>query len=172
MLPDALQSKSGWWIISKLPFKSILSSMFIFVVIFDYSVQFSSVQSLSRVQLFATPWIAAHHASLSITISRSLLKLTPIESVMPSIHLILCCPLLLLPPISPSIRVFSNESTLRMRWPKYWSFSFSISPSSEQPGLISFRMDWLDLPAVQGTLKSLLQHIFRYSLFWKQFGLS
>ena len=120
--------------------------------------QFSSVQSLSRVRLFATPWIAAHQAFLSITNSRSLLKLTPIELVMPSSHLILCHPLLLLPPIPPSIRVFSSESTLRMRWPKYWNFSFSISPSNEHPGLISFRMDWLDLPAVQGTLKSLLLH--------------
>ena len=101
----------------------------------------SSVQSLSRVQLFATPWIAAHQASLSITNSRSSLRLTSIESVMPSSHIILCCPLLLLPPIPPSIRVFSNESTLRMRWPKYWSFSFSIIPSKEIPGLISFRMD-------------------------------
>ena len=119
---------------------------------------YSSVQSLSRVRLFATPWSAAHPASLSITSSRSLLKLLPIESVMPSSHLILCCPLLLLPPIPPSIRVLSNESTLRMKWPKYWSFSFSISPSNEHPGLISFRMDWLDLLAVQGTLKSLLQH--------------
>ena len=122
------------------------------------SVQFSSVQSLSRVRLFATLWIAAPQASLSITNSRSLLRLTPIESVMPSSHLILCRPLLLLPPTPPSIRVFSNESTLRMRWPKYWSFSFSISPSNEHPGLISFKMDWLDLLAVQGTLKSLLQH--------------
>ena len=121
-------------------------------------IQFSSVQSLSRVQLFATPWIAARQASLSITNSGSLLKLMSIESEMPSNHLILCHPLLLLPPIPPSIRVFSNESTLLMRWPKYWSFSFSISPSSEHPGLISFRMDWLDLLAVQGTLKSLLQH--------------
>ena len=119
---------------------------------------FSSVQSLSRVQLFVTPWIAARQASLSITNSRSLLKLMSIESVMPSSHLILCRPLLLLPPIPPSIRVFSNESTLRMRWPKYWSFSFNISPSNEHPGLISFRMHWLDLLAVQGTLKSLLQH--------------
>ena len=118
----------------------------------------SSVQSLSRVLLFATPWIAARQASLSITNSRSLLKLMPIESVMSSSHLIFCCPPLLLPPIPPSIRVFSNESTLRMGWPKYWSFSFSISPSSEHPGLISFRMAWLDLPAVQGILKSLLQH--------------
>ena len=118
----------------------------------------SSVQSLSRVRLFVTPWIAAHQASLSITISRSSLKLTSIESVMPSSHLILCHPLLLLPPIPPSIRVFSNESTLHTKWPKYWTFSFSISPSNEHPGLISFRMDWLDLVAVQGTLKNLLQH--------------
>ena len=134
-------------------------------------VQFSSVQSLSRVQLFATPWTAAPQASLSITNSRSLLKLMSIKSVMPSSHLILCHPLLLLPPIPPTIRVFSNESTLLMRWPKYWSFSFSISPSNEHPGLISFRMDWLDLLAVQETLKSLLQHhsskasIFRHSAF-------
>ena len=121
-------------------------------------VQFSSVQSLSHVQLFATLWIAAHQASLSITSSRSPPKPMSIESVMPSRHLILCCPLLLLPPIPPSIRVFSNESALRIRCPKYWSFSFSISPSDEHLGLISFRMDWLDLLAVQGTLKSLLQH--------------
>ena len=119
---------------------------------------FSSVQSLSRVQLFVTPWIAACLASLSITNSRSSLRLSSIESVMPSSHLILCRPLLLLPPIPPSIKVFSNESTLRMRWPKYWSFSFSIIPSKEIPGLISFRMDWLALLAVPGTLKSLLQH--------------
>ena len=118
----------------------------------------SSVQSLSRVWLFATPWTTARQASLSITNSRSLLKLMPIELVMLSSCLILCRPLLLLPPIPPSIRVFSNESTLHMRWPKYWSFSFSISPSNEHPGPISFRMDWLDLLAVQGTLKSLLQH--------------
>ena len=122
------------------------------------SVQFSSVQSLSRVRLFVTPWITAPQASLSITSSWSSLRLTSIESVMPSSHLIFCRPLLLLPPIPPSIRVFSNELTLRMRWPKYWSFSFSIIPSKEIPGLISFRMDWLDLLAVQGTLKSLLQH--------------
>ena len=121
-------------------------------------LQFSLVQSLSHVQFFATPWTAAHQASLSITNSRSLLKLLSIESVMPSSHLILDRPLLLLLPIPPSIRVFSSESTLRMRWPKHWSFSFSISPSKEHPGLISFRMDWLDLFAVQGTLKSLLQH--------------
>ena len=118
------------------------------------SVQFSSVQSLSCVWLFATPWITACQASLSITNSRSSLRLTSIESMMPSSHLILCRPLLLLPPIPPSIRVFSNEWTLCMRWPKYWSLSFSIIPSKEHPGLISFRMDWLDLLAVQGTLKS------------------
>ena len=118
--------------------------------------QFSSVQSLSRVWLFETPWIAAHQASLSIINSRS--SLTSFESVMPSSHLIFCRPLLLLPPIPLSIRVFFNESTLCMRWPKYWSFSFSIIPSKEIPGLIAFRMDWLDLLAVQGTLKSLLQH--------------
>ena len=115
-------------------------------------------QSLSRVRLFATPWITARQASLSITNYWSSLRLMSVESVMPSSHLILCDPLLLLPPIPPSIRVFSNESTLRMRWPKYWSFSFSIIPSKEIPGLIAFRMDWLDLLAVQGTLRSLLQH--------------
>ena len=130
-------------------------------------LQSSPVQSLSRVRLFATPWITAHEASLSITNSWSLLKLMSIELVMPSSHLILCHPLLLLPSIFPSIRVFSNESTLRIRWPKYWSFSFSISPSSEHPGLISFRIDWLDLLAVQGTLKSLLQHhSSKASIFW------
>ena len=117
-----------------------------------------SVQSLSRVRLFATPWTAAHQVSLSITDSWSLLKLMSIKSVMPSNHLILRHPLFLLPSIFPSIRVFSNESVLRIRWPKYWSFSFNISPSNEHSGLISFRMDWLDLFAVQGTLKSLLQH--------------
>ena len=122
------------------------------------SVQFSSVQSLSPVRLFATPWISAHQASLSITNSWSSPRLTSIESVMPCSHLILSRPLLLLPPIPPSIKVFSNESTLCIRWPKYWSFSFSIIPSKEIPGLISFRMDWLDLLAVQGTFKSLLQH--------------
>ena len=120
------------------------------------NVQFSSVQSLSHVWLFATPWITARQAS--ITNSWSSLKHMSIESMMASSHLILCHPFLLLPPIPPSIRVFSNESTLHMRWPTYWSFSFSISPSNEHPGLISFRMDWLDLLAVQGTLKSLLQH--------------
>ena len=115
-----------------------------------------SVQSLSRVQLFATTWATARQASLSITNSRSSPKPMSIESVMPSNHLILCCPLLLLPSIFPSIRVFSNESALRIRWPKHWSFSFKISPTNEHPGLISFGMDWLDLLAVQGTLKSLL----------------
>ena len=120
--------------------------------------QFSSVQSLSRVRLFATPWNAAHQASLSITNSRSPPKPMSIELVVLSNHLILCRPLLLLPSIFPSIRVFSNESALRIRWAKYCIFSFNISPSNEQPGLISFRMDWLDLLAAQGTLKSLLQH--------------
>ena len=121
-------------------------------------VLFSSVQLLSRLRLFATPWTAARQASLSITSSGSLLKLMSIESVMPSNHLILCRPLLLLPSIFPSIRVFSNESVLHIRWPKYWSFSFSISPSNEYSGLISFRIDWFDLLVVQGTLESLLQH--------------
>ena len=134
---------------------------------------FSSVQLLSHVRLFATTWIAAGQASLSITNSWSLLKLMSIESVMPSNHLICCCSLLLLPSIFPSIRVFSNESALRIRWPKYWSFSFNISPSNEHPGLTSFRVDWLDLLAVQGTLKSLLQHhsskasILRRSAFFR-----
>ena len=133
---------------------------------------FHSVQSVSCVRLFATPRITARQASLSITNSRSSLRLTSIGSVMPSSHLILSRPLLLLPPIPPSIKVFSNELTLRMRWPKYWSFSFSIIPSKEIPGLISFRMDWLDLLAVHGTLKSLLQHhsskasILRLSAFF------
>ena len=121
---------------------------------FELSVQFSSIQSLSGSDS-VTPWITARQASLS---TRNSLRLMCIESVMPSNHLILCRPLPLLPPIPPSIRVFSNESTLRMRWPKYWSFSLSISPSNEQPGLISFMMDWLDLLSVQGTFKSLLQH--------------
>ena len=132
-------------------FHTVCSSFFL-------NFQSSSVQLLSRVWLFATPWIAVRQASLSITNSRSSLKLMSIELVMPSSHLILCRPLLLLPPIPPSIRVFANESTLRRRWSKYWSFSFSTIPSKEHPGLISFRMDWLDLLAVQGTLKSLLQH--------------
>ena len=128
---------------------------------------FSSVQSLSHVQLFANPWTAAHQASLSITNSRSPSKPMSIKSVMPSYHLILCHPLLLVPSIFPSIKIFSNESALCMRWPKYWSFSFNISPSNEHPGLIFFRMDWLNLLAVQGTLKSLLQHhSSKASIFW------
>ena len=130
--------------------------------------EFSSIQLLSHVRLFVTPWTAARQTSLSITNSSSSLRLTSIESVMPSSHLILCRPLLLLPPIPPSIRVFSNESALLMRWPKYWSFRFSIIPSKEMPGLISFRMDWLDLLAVQGTLKSLLQHhSSNASILWR-----
>ena len=132
-----------------------------------YSIIFSSVQSLSHVQLFATPWIAARQASLSITNSQSSLRLTSIESVMPSSYLILCRLLLLLPPIPPSIRLFRNEATLHMRWPKYWSFSFSIIPSKEIPGLTSFRMDWLDLLAVQGTLKSLQHHSSKASIIWR-----
>ena len=130
------------------------------------SVQFSSVQSLSHVQLFVTPWTAAHQASRSITNSQSLIKLMSITSVMPSNHLILCHPLLL-PSICPSISVFSNESVLRIRWPKYWSFSFSIGPSNEHSGLISFRIDWFNLLAVQGTLKNLLQHhSSKASILW------
>ena len=137
---------------------------FWYIIIHQGSV--SSVQLLSRVRLFVTPWIAALQASLSITNSWSLPKLMSIESVIPSSHLILCHPLLLLPPVPPRIRVFSNESTLRMRWRK-WSFSFSISPSNEHPGLISFRMDWLDLLSVQGTLKNLLQHgSSKASILW------
>ena len=144
--------------------KTVLEGMFTAI---PCSVQFSSVQLLSHVRLFGTPLIATRQASLSITNSRSSLRLTSIESVMPSSHLMLCCPLLLLPPIPPSIRVFSNESTLRMRWPKYWSFSFSIITSKEIPGLISFRKDWLDLLVVQGTLKSLLQrHSSKASILW------
>ena len=155
--------------------KIIFLFFFLIIVIFQHYLllplsisQFSSVQSLSRVWLFATPWITALQASLSITNSRSSLRLMSIESVMPSSHLILCHPLLLLPPIPPSIRVFSNESILRMRCPKYWSFSFSIIPSKEIPGLIFFRMDWLDLLAVQRTLKSLLQHhSSKASVLWR-----
>ena len=133
---------------------------------------FTSVQSLSHVWLFVNPWTAARQASLSITNSRSPLKLMSIESVMPSNRFILCCPILLLPSIFPSIKFFSNESVLHIRWPKYWSFSFSINPSNEYSGLIFFRIDWLDLLAVQGTLKSLLQHhssnssILRCSVFF------
>ena len=133
----------------------------------NLSLQFSSVQSLSPVWLFATPWTAAPQAYLSITNFWSLLKLMSVESVMPSNHLILCFPLLLPPSTFPSIKVFSNESVLHVRWPKDWSFSFSISPSNEYSGLIPFRMDWLDLLAVQGTLKSLLQyHSSKASILW------
>ena len=131
------------------------------------SVQFSSVQLLSHVRLFVTPWIAAHQASMAITNSWSLLKLTSIESVMPSNHLIFCRPLLLLPSVFPNIRVFSSQSVLHIKWPNYWCFSFSISPCNEYSGLVSFRMDWLDLLAVQGTLKSLLQHhSSKASILW------
>ena len=161
----ALATYSSVLPISTLSINVIILHIFFYNVSFftwhfflkDAFILISSVQSLSRVRLFATPWVTAHQASLSITNSQSLPKFMSIESVMPSNHLILCCPLLLLPPIPPSIRVFS-KSTLCMRWPKYWSFSFSISPFNEHPGLISFSMDWLDLLAVQGTLKSLLQH--------------
>ena len=137
------------------------------------TIQFSSVQSLSRVWLFGTPWIAARQTSLSITNYQSSLKLMFIESVMPSNHLILCHPLLLLPPIPPSIRVFSNESTLHMRWPKYWSFSFSIILSKEIPGLISFRMDWLDLLAVQGGLSRVFSNttVQKHQFFGTQLSL-
>ena len=138
----------------------------------DVTTLISSVQFLSRVQLFMTPWTAAHQASLSITNSWSLLKLMSIESVMPSNRLILCCPILLTPLIFPSIRVFSSESALHIRWPKYWSFSFNAGPSSEHPGLISFRMDWLDLLAVQGTLRSLLNTtIQKHQFFGAQLSL-
>ena len=149
-------------------FKSL---QYYFYPVLIHFVQFSSVQLLSRVWLFATPWTLAHQTSLSIINSGTPSKPMSIESVIPSNHLILCHPLLL-PSIFPSIRILSNESILRIRWPKYWSFSFSISPSNEHPGLISFRMYWLDLPAVQGTLKSLLQHhsskasIFQHSAFF------
>ena len=136
-LPSSAQLCSSFMGLFSLP--QFICGFLTFIAFFQYSVQFSSVQSLSRVRLFVTPWIAARQASLSITNSRSSLKLMCIESVMPSSHLILCRPLLLLPPMPPSIRVFSNESTLRMRWPKYWSFSLSISPSNEHAGLVSFQ---------------------------------
>ena len=143
----------------------MLSILLLFKV--KESFTFNSVQSLSRVQLFVTPWTAASQASLSITNSRSPLKPMSIESVMPSSHLILCCPLILLPSIFRNISVFSNESALCIRWTKYWSFSFNTSPSNEHPELISFRIEWLDLLAVQGTLKSLLQHhSSRTSILW------
>ena len=153
--PFCLFSKH--WSIYRLWFTSIISLLKLKWILCIY-YQFRLVQSLSHVQLFATPWIAAQQASLSITNFQNSPKLMCIESVMPSSHLILCHPLLLLPPIPPSIRVFSSESTLHMRWPKYWSFSLSISPSNEQPGLISFRMDWLDVLVVQRTRNSLLQY--------------
>ena len=168
LISRRMQIKPGWHITSQL-LRWLFSKNHKMVRIGEdvekkqplYTVsdcEFSSVQLLSRVWFFATPWIAARQASLSITNSWSPPKPMSIKSVMPSNHLILCHPLLLLPPIPPSIRVFSNESTLHMRWPKYWSFNFSIIPSKEIPGLISFRMAWLDLLAVQATLKSLLQH--------------
>ena len=155
--PTSWRTPTGIWLISG--FHSLWMLGFLIYDMKLIRLNFSSVQSLSCVQLFATPWTAARQASMSITNSQSLLKFMPIESVMPSSHLILCHPLLLLPSDFPSIRVFSKESVLCMRWPKYWSFSFSISPSNKHfPGLISFRMGWLDLLAVPGTLKSLLQH--------------
>ena len=151
----------------RLKMFSLFCLFFMYYLCEKYYKPLSSVQLLSHVWLFATPWITAHKASLSITNSRSSPKLMSIELVMPSSHLILCHPLLLLLPIPPSIRVFSNESTLHMKWPKYWSFSFNISPSNEHPGLISFKMDLLDLLAVQGTLKSLLQyHSSKASILW------
>ena len=143
-------------------YPSFLSLTPLFYSLFSF---ISSVQSLSHVQLFVIPWTAAHQASLSITNSQTLLKLMSAESVMPSSHLI-CHPLLLLPSIFPSIRVFSNESALHIRWPKYWSFSFNISPSNEYSGLISFRMDWMDLLAVQGILKNLQHHSSKASILW------
>ena len=155
MISTPPQEQSIWWSTTTLFWKILKNPVINNCVI---SPPIRSDQSLSRVWLFMTPWIAARQASLSITNSRSSPRLMSIESVMPSSHLILYLPLIPLPPIPPSIRVFSNESTLPMRWPKYWSFSFSIIPSKEIPELISFRMDSLDLLAVQGTLKSLLQH--------------
>ena len=156
--PSLLSEPSFRFLLRRFKFFQILLINSVFTYINHcLFLLFSSVQSLIRVQLFATPWTAARQAPLAISNSWSLLKLMSIESVMPSNHLIFCCPLLLPPSIFPSIRVFSNESVLHIRWPKYWSFSFSISPSNEYSGLISFRMDWLDLLAVQGTLKSLLQ---------------
>ena len=154
--------------LEKCRFKSF--SQFWVMLVCCWVLEFTLVQLLSCVRFFATPWIAARQASLSITSSRSLLKLTSIESVMPSNHLILCRPLLLPPSLFPSIRVFSNESVLWIRWPKYWSFSLNFSPSNEHSGLISFKMDWLELLAVQGTLKSLLQQTpqfksINYSVF-------
>ena len=149
--PPKILASSPWSVINKVSFILLAARRWTTITVVV-------VQSLRRVWLFATPWTAACQASLSITNSRSPSKLMSIESVMPCNYLILCCPLLLLPSIFPSIRVFSNESALRIRWPENWSFSFNISRSNEHPGLISFRLDWLDLLAVQGTLKSLLQH--------------
>ena len=165
-MTDSLQDKFGQSLFGK-KFKPHCQMAFSFIWEIILSIErdpiadvqsIRSVQSLSHVQLFVTPWNVAHQASLSITNSWSMLKLMSIESVMPSNHLILCCPLLLPPSIFPSIRVFSNESVLCIRWPKYWAFSFSISPSNEYSGLISVRIDWLDLLAVQGNFKSVLQH--------------
>ena len=174
-MPILWKFKSIWWQVKgtyihknetlwkmRMALNIVCNYLHTIICTYVYYIYFSSVQSLSRVQLFATPWIAARQVSLSITNSWSLLKLMSIESVIPSNHLILCRPLLLLSPIPTSIRVFSNESTLHMRWPKYWSFSFSISPSNEHPGLI-FRIDWLDLLAVQGTLKSTYIYIYIYT---------
>ena len=165
LLVEHVQGSSMWWQVSVLhsfwwPSNIPLGGYITFCLAICWCRFhfFNSVQSLSHVRLFATPWIVAHQACLSITNSQSLLKLTSIKSVMPSNRLILCCSLLLLPSIFASIRFFSNESVLHIRQPKYWSFSFSISPSNEYSGLISFRIDWLDLLDVQGTLKSLLQH--------------
>ena len=158
---------------SIFPFQHFTQWLHLLTLLPESVISFSSVQSLSRVWIFLTPWTAEHQASLSITNSWSLLKLMPIELVMPSNYLILCCPLLLPPSIFPSIVVFSNESALCIRLPKYWSFSFSIRPSKEYSGLISFRMmDWLDLLVVQGTLKSLLQHQnSKASILWPQLSL-
>ena len=165
LIPLYLSQDSSSFLITQTLMDLYSQRFFVFPTLPEALV--SSVQLLHRVRIFATPWIAACQVSLSITNFRSLLKLMSIELVMPSSHLILCRPLLLLSPIPLSIRVFSNESTLHMRWPKYWSFSFSISPSSEHPGLISFRMDGLNLLAVQGTLKNLLQHhSSEASIFW------
>ena len=160
-----------WQLYGQISIKMFIWSCFRMWLAFTSVVQFSSVQSLSCVWIYVMPWTTACQASLSITNSWSSLKLTSIESVMPSNHLILCHPLLLLTLIFPSIRVFSSESVLRTRWPKYWSFSFSISPSNEYSGLISFRIDRLDLLAVQGTLKSLLQHrSSKASILWRSFS--
>ena len=175
MQPKKILGKKLLWKSVRLLMKVLFSGFMLleaFVQLLQICVSFSSVQSLSRVRFFGTPWTAARQASLSITNSQNFIKLKSIELVMPSNHFILCRPLLLLPSVFPSIRVFSNDSVLRIRWPKYWSFSFNISPSNAYSGLISFRMDWLDLLAVQGTLKNLLQHhsskasILQHSVFF------